>query len=92
MASDEKELEATGRGRRGGRPGTKPATDGSPGLLRVLWADVRKQELPQEPDPEEMEWLEEERAIRQELAMKFKRVHCVGEDKRDTWRRRYWNN
>lgn len=90
MASDEKELETSGRGRRGRRPQSKPETGGNPGLLRVLWADLRKQELPSEPDPEELAWLEEERELRRQEAAKVGRVHSLGEEHLERLRRRYW--
>ncbi len=92
MASDEKELEASGRGRRGRRPSSKPASDGNPGLLRVLWADLRKQEVPSEPDPLELEEFEEEQEMRRQLSVRTGRVTMLPESKREQWRSRYWNN
>lgn len=91
MASEEKEIEATGRGRRGRRPSTQPQTDGNPGLLRVLWADLRKQELPREPDPEEMAWIEEEEELLRAEGAKIGSVHSISAEHRENLRQRYWN-
>lgn len=91
MASDEKELEATERKQRGRRPKSKPQADGNPGLLRVLWADLRKQEVPREPDPEEEAWYQEEEELCRQQAARAGRVHCLPLEHQERFRRRYWS-
>ncbi len=91
MASEEKELETTGRGRRRRAPSSRPQAQGNPGLLRVLWSDLRKQRIPTEPDAEELAWLEaQEEQLRAEAA-KIGRVHAISAEHRETLRRRYWS-
>lgn len=90
MTTDETEVKAARRG--GGRgPRSRPMNDESNGLLKTLWADLRKKELPRAEDPAEDAWYEEEERRRQEAA-KIGRVHHADADRRESWRRRYWNS
>lgn len=91
MANDEQDVEVSGRGRRGRRPSSKPQNDGNPGLLKVLWADLRKQPVPSDPDPHEEEWFEEQQEVLRAKAAKIGSVHSIGPDHLETLRRRYWN-
>lgn len=91
MASDEQDVEVTERGRRGRRPSSKPKSDGNPGLLKVLWADLRKQPVPSEPDPDEEAWFEEEEELRRAEGAKVGKVHSIGAEHLDALRQRYWN-
>ncbi len=91
MASEEAELETTQRGRRGRRPSAGPVTDGSPGLLRLLWADLRKQQIYSEPDPVDLEEFEAEQEFKRSRAARTGPVHAIGADKLEQLRRRYWN-
>lgn len=65
-------------------------TTGRPGTLKLLWADLRKQQIYSEPDP----LADEEFALQQENRMehsaKIGRVHSLGPEAYDRMRRRYW--
>ena len=90
MATEETDMETTERERRGGRPSSGPVTTGSPGTLRLLWADLRKQQIYSEPDPladEEFELQQEDRARR---SAQIGRVHSLGPEAYERMRRRYW--
>lgn len=91
MASEEQDLDTTGRGRRGRRPSTRPQAQGNPGLLRVLLADLRKQRIPSEPDAEELAWLEEQEERLRAEGAKIGKVHTISAEQRENLRRRYWN-
>jgi len=92
MSSNDNDLEVTDRKRRGLRPSSGPASDGSPGMMKVLWADLRKRPVPSEMSTEELEWLEEEEAARRETEAVLERAHTVGDDKVNQWRMRYGTN
>lgn len=92
MASNDADSDTKERGRRGRRPGPAPVTDGNPGLMRLLWADLRKQPVPSQPDPMEDVWFEEEQEMRRELAVRTGTVRELGDERRQKWRRWYWNS
>lgn len=62
------------KGRRGRRPGSKPgstapvplASGPEPGLMKVLWADLRGRRIPRQPTADELAWEAEQEA--EELA------------------------
>lgn len=90
MASDEMQMQDSGRGRRGRRPSPGPATDGSPSMLRLLLADLRKQPIPSEPDLIDLEEFEAEQEYRAQRAARVGTVRSIGAEKLDDLRRRYW--
>ena len=83
--------ESAERERRGRRPASGPVTDGNPGLMRTLWADLRKQPVPSQPDPMEDVWFEEEQQISREMGSKAGTVRQLSPERREKWRRWYWN-
>lgn len=66
------------------------ATDSKPGLFQVLWADLRKKPLPSEPDPDDQEWLEQQREMGRQASARVGRVHSLSEQQFEQLRRRYW--
>lgn len=91
MASDEMQMQESGRGRRGRRPSSGPATDGSPSTLRLLLADLRKQQIHSEPDPIDIEEFEAEQEYLRQRAAQVGTVRSISAEKMDDLRRRYWS-
>ena len=90
MATEGSDVKTSKRG--GGRgPKSRPLNDESNGLLTTLWADLRGKELPHAEDPIEEAWYEEHQEARREYAARLGRAHNVDPNRRETWRRRYWN-
>jgi hypothetical protein len=92
MASNDNDSEVTTRRRRGRRPEPAPATDGNPGLMRLLWADLRKRPISSPPSAEELALMEEEEDLRREQEALLERAATVGDAKVDQWRMRYGAN
>lgn len=66
--------------------------DESNGLFKTLVADLRRQQLPKADRPEDDAWYEEEQAARREFSARIGKAHNVDPDRRENWRRRYWNS
>lgn len=66
--------------------------DESNGLLKTLWADLRRQQLPKADRMEDEHWYEEEQQARHEYAVKIGKAYNIDPDRRENWRRRYWNS
>jgi len=65
--------------------------DESHGLITTLWADLRRKQLPK-TDPADIEsWYEEEQAERRALSARIGLAHNIDPERRENWRRRYWN-
>ena len=90
MADQETDSQAGGRWRRGRRPEPAPTTVGNPGMLRLLWADLRKQPIPTEPDPMDIEAFEAEQEELRAMAAKVGTVRSISAERREDLRRRYW--
>lgn len=90
MATRESDVQS--RNRSGRRPRSRPLNDESNGLLKTLWADLRKKELPHADDPIEDAWYDEHQEARREYAAKIGRAHNVDPSRRDKWCRWYWNS
>lgn len=69
-----------------------PYNDGSQGLMTTLWADLRRKQLPRTETPDVDAWYEEEQEQRKELAARIGRAHNIDPNRRENWRRRYWNS
>lgn len=91
MATEEHEVQAaTGRRRRRRAPDTRPEDDGAnPGLLRLLWGDLRKQQLPRELEPEELALMEAEEEMRQQFEQEANHARSISPEHMDALRRRY---
>ncbi|MDP9388499.1 MAG: hypothetical protein M3Q48_11465 [Actinomycetota bacterium] len=96
MASEEHEVQLKGRRRRRRDPESRrqepentPQGDASPGLLRLLWADLRKQQLPRPLEPEELAWIEAEEELRRQAEEEATRAHSISSEHIDALRRRY---
>ncbi len=100
MATEEDEVQAKGRRRRRAAettpqgdadrtPETTPEGDAKPGLLRVLWADLRGQKLPRPLEPEELALMEAEEELRQQFEQESARSRSISPDHIDAMRRRY---
>ena len=73
------------------RSKSRPRNDESNGLVKTLWADLTKRELPHADDPIEDEWYDEHQETRRELATRISKVHNVDPARRQKWQRLYWN-
>lgn len=89
MATKGSHVRATQNG--GQRPRSRPLNDESNGLVKTLWADLRGKELPHADDPIEDAWYDEHQEERRALAGRIAKVHNISADRRENWRRRYWN-
>lgn len=72
----------------------KPSTrnDESNGLVKTLLADLRNKQLPRAERDEDETWYEEEQAARRDFSARVGRAHNVDPNRREAWRRRYWNS
>ena len=65
--------------------------DESNGLITTLWADLRRKQLPKSESSDVDSWYEEEQAERKALSARIGRAYNIDADRRENWRRRYWN-
>lgn len=99
MATEEQELAGTDQKRRRRRrqpperqPEPMPSNGEKPGVLKLLWADLRKQPIPSEPDEVDLALYEEEQERKREHAERVGRVHSISASHMDSLRRRYWQD
>lgn len=76
----------------GHKYGGSSYNDESNGLLTTLWADLRRKQLPKAETSEDDQWYEQEQEERRLLAARIGKAHNVDPDRRESWRRRYWNS
>lgn len=69
-----------------------PYNDESHGLMATLWADLRRKQLPKTDTSEDQLWYEQQQEERRQLAARIGRAHNIDPDRRENWRRRYWNS
>ena len=91
MATEEQEGSVKTRKRGRGRT-SRPTNDANPSIFKVLWADLRRKELPGQPDPVDQEWLEEQREMRRQESARIGRVSSMSEEQLEQWRKRYWQS
>ena len=65
--------------------------DESQGMLTALWADLRRKQLPKSDPSDIDDWYEEEQAERRALSARIGLAHNVDPERRERFRRRYWN-
>jgi len=65
--------------------------DESQGMLAALWADLRGKQLPKAESSDVEDWYEEEQAARRAYSAGIGLAHNVDPERRENWRRRYWN-
>ncbi|HEX2700342.1 MAG TPA: hypothetical protein VHM89_09100 [Acidimicrobiales bacterium] len=65
--------------------------DESNGMLTTLWADLRRKPLPKSEPSDVESWYEDEQAERKAFSARIGRAHNIDADRRENWRRRYWN-
>ena len=65
--------------------------DDSQGMVAALWADLRRKQLPKSDPSDIEEWYEEEQAERRALSARIGLAHNIDPDRRENFRRRYWN-
>lgn len=68
----------------------RPMNDESNGMMKTLWADLRKVQLPRADNDPTADVFEQEQVLNAEIARSNRRVHDIGPERRDRWRRRYW--
>ena len=90
MATEETDMETAEQTRRGRRPAAAPVTTGNPGMLRLLWADLRKDQIYSEPDPLADEEFELQQEDRMRHSAQIGKVHSLGPEAYERMRRRYW--
>ena len=98
MSTEEQEVAGTEPKRRRRRraperqPEPMPSNGERPGVLKLLWADLRKQPIASEPDEVDLALYEEEQERQREHAARIGRVHSISASHMDTLRRRYWQD
>lgn len=60
----------------------------APGLLKVLWADIRGRRLPRQPSAEELQWEAEEEAEEAAARASFSPGTDLTDEHMERWRRR----
>ena len=76
----------------GGGQGAPRSTGGNPGILKVLWADLRKREQPASSSATDDPWFEDEQEERRAMAMRAGTVRQLSQARREKWRRWYYEN
>lgn len=65
--------------------------DESNGLVKTLWADLRRKQLPHAEASEDDVWYEDEQEQRTKFSASIGHAHNVDVGRRESFRRRYWN-
>ncbi|MGH9164792.1 MAG: hypothetical protein ACRDZW_04670 [Acidimicrobiales bacterium] len=66
----------------------KPAKSEAPGMLKVLWADIRGKRLPRQPTAQELEWEAEDEAEEAAARANYSPGTDLTDDHMERWRRR----
>ena len=74
---------------RSGRGSHSSGSGGKMSMMQMLWADLRKRPVPSDPSSDELAYIEEEEAIRQQQSEILARAHSMSQAHVDHMARRY---